>query len=264
MANRCQVLDCPPIPFYSYTIQGELPVPTPPTPAAFYNESVVSATVCEEGDDPVFNGDLPGWITFDSENRQFVGAAGVWGGDSQDQANAIALAELQAFADANEDDVSCAGVSILFTWDNVQVTNGDGVASFTPAELASGNEAHGTAVIVDPAPGTAACFWIAEGSITWNSDDDVPANIHIDSSGVVIGDVSVLWVINIQVTSPAPVGLVSTDSGTLGLNSVTDIPFDLPDTGGADWTIQWSFVGSVEAGPTNGGSLDVTAEVTVL
>ncbi len=259
MSNPCQVLDCPPIEFYSYTIQGVLPVPTPPVPSAFYNQAVTSV-VCEAGDEPTFTGELPGWITFDSDTRTFTAAAGVWGGDSQSQANALAQSELDAFVTANEDEIHCSG-QLLFEWQST-VIQGSGTATFTPLDFETGDEAHGTALVADGA-GTAAASFNATGTFTWNSNDIVPANMHIVSVGVEEPGSLVAWTIDLTVVAPPSI-LVSVNQATFGLNSDTDVPFDLPDTGGLDWTIEWVVVGLVDSNGVDGGSLDLTATVEIL
>ncbi len=259
MSNTCQVLDCPPIPFYSYTIQGVLPTPSPPIPAAFYNQQVV-VVVCEEGDEPTFSGELPGWIQFSSEDRQFIGAAGVWGGVTQAAANASAQSELDAFATAHAGEVVCS--PLLFEWQST-VIQGDGTASFTPLDFETGDEAHGTAELPDPPPGTAAASFNATGTLIWNSDVVVPASMHIISVGAEGGGTIADWQILLNVVAPATI-LLDASKTSLGLNSVTDVPFNLPDTGGADWTLEWLVIGLVDTAGFDPGSLDLTATVEIV
>lgn len=262
MSNPCQVLDCPAIPLYEYTLQGELPTPSPPTPASFYNQEVY-VVVCEAGDEPVFSGDLPGWISFDSENRRFVGSAGVWGGTSQDQANQIAQAELDAFATEHSGQVLCSGIEFLFSWGAATIDPGDGSASFSPEDT-TGNTGIATAEIADPAPGPNPASANNTGSITWNSNSVVPANLHIEvvSTGT-DPDPIIVWNMDLVVVAPSS-NLVTEDHNSVGLNATVDIPFNLPDTGGADWTINWLIVCVVSPNPTNGGSISLTGTVTIL
>lgn len=262
MSNPCQILDCPQVPLYSYTIEGQLPTPTPPTPPAFTN-AAVTQLVCEEGDEPSFAGELPGWITFSSEDRQFTGAPGVWGGDTQDQANAIAAAQLAAFITEHENDIICSGIDFLFTWDSVVVVQGDGTASFSPPQSSTGNTAVAAANVDVPSPGSAAATFNATGSMTWNSDAEVPANLHIISTGAEFGTGLAAWAIEIRVVAPLTI-LLGANSAGVGLNVTTDLPFDLPDTGGADWVIEWDVIGLVDTSPGDGGTLSLSAEVSIV
>ena len=120
----CGLIDCiNPDDFSVYTIQNNL-VPVQPVPPPFYNETVYFPYPCDQGQTLQYTGTLPGWITLDTVNSQIVGAAGQYQGINQADANLIAQAALDQFANISitAGTLTCASASDICT---------TGVASLT-------------------------------------------------------------------------------------------------------------------------------------
>ncbi len=137
-----------------------------------------------------------------------------------------------------------------FAWGDATINQIPGspstTATFTP-ELDSGNIA--VATTIDTVGGSAFAENIA--TATWNSTSEAPANMHIVSDLDAGLDGTVTWEVVVEVTAPGASILVSENQGTLGPSGTFDVPFTLPNTGGADWTLQWTqsaFAGSVSSG----------------
>ncbi len=126
-----------------------------------------------------------------------------------------------------------------FTWGDATINQIPGfpstTATFTP-ELSSNNTA--VATTIDTVGGSAFAENIA--TATWNSTSEAPANMHIVSDLDAGLDGTVTWEVVVEVTAPGASILVSENQGTLGPSGTFDVPFTLPNTGGADWTLQWT------------------------
>lgn len=155
--------------------------------------------------------------------------------------------------------VEVTEIVVLFDWASPTLDPDGGTAAFAP-DSTTGNEAEGSWSF--PAA-SGPCTFDNTGSITWNSTASVLANMHIEvSSTGTPPDPTMTWGLSISVVAPFSL-LLSENNGTLGFNSVTDVPFNLPDTGGADWTIQWNMVSAGTSNPNNAGSLTLIGEFTL-
>lgn len=97
--QTCTAINCSVTPdLQLYSLQG-LPPQSQSTPEVFpfYNQAVYFPGDCASGTTLNYNGTLPPWITLDQINNQLVGAAGVFGGQTQAAANATAQAALNTF-----------------------------------------------------------------------------------------------------------------------------------------------------------------------
>lgn len=97
--ESCQVIDCDlPDPYALYSLQGNPPVVAPPSgqDLPFANELTVLSNYCANGLPYYFGTNLPPWITVDSANNRITGAAGMFRGATQDEANAAGVAGLMA------------------------------------------------------------------------------------------------------------------------------------------------------------------------
>ena len=138
----CQLIACtPPDDLRLYNLQGlppsTAPVP-PPAPSPFVNETVYFTNLCASGM-PTFTGLLPNWMTFDSTNNQFIGKAGVIGGNTQANANANAQLALNQFVQANfaNGNITCATAGLLNVYySSVKLTNGGNATVFTTSDVA--------------------------------------------------------------------------------------------------------------------------------
>lgn len=100
--ESCQLIDCDqPDPYELYnTLQGDPPIVAPPSnPVLPFANNVVHLTnYCALGFPYFFGTNLPPWITVDSANNQLIGAAGIFRGATQADADAAAIAGLTAIA----------------------------------------------------------------------------------------------------------------------------------------------------------------------
>lgn len=146
-----------------------------------------------------------------------------------------------------------------FAWDAAVVVPGTGAASFTP-DSATGT----TAVAITDTLGTATtCISQNIGTMIWNSNVAVPCNMHviIASNGPSL-DPTLVGALFINVVAPVT-ALLSVQAGVdINWNDTQDFPFNLPDTGGADWTIEWSHNAVTASNPTNPGNLTLTGVFT--
>jgi len=70
--------------------------------------------------------------------------------------------------------------------------------------------------------------------------------------------------ITVRVVAPFTVLLNVIAGFNIGYNATADFPFNLPDTGGADWTIEWEQTVTALQNPTNPGSMSMTGIFTVV
>lgn len=118
MEAPCQLIDCDiPDDFRLYSLQGfppAVPLPAPPVPQPFSNAQIIlnnycPISVCSLGAGPVATGALPGYIQVDTANNRLIGAAGLFTGVTQTEADAKALAFYTAVAPTLN--ISCPGVA---------------------------------------------------------------------------------------------------------------------------------------------------------
>ena len=153
-------------------------------------------------------------------------------------------------------------VTAIFTWGAGTVLPGPGTASFTPTS-ADGNTAVADTSV--PPAGVGASTALNTGSMIWNSNAVVPANMNITVATVGVNpDPTLIADITVNVVAPAS-NLLTVVAGTdIGYNNTMDFPFNLPDTGGADWTIEWFQDSFSLSNPTNGGSIIITGIFTLV
>lgn len=152
--------------------------------------------------------------------------------------------------------------NVLFSWGVALLNPGAaGSATFSP-DNADGN----TAVAVADTLGLLdSCSSDNTGSIIWNSTEVVPANMHIITASTGANpDPSINASISVFVVAPFS-SLVLVNAGAeIGFNAAADFPFDLPNTGGADWTINWAQSATVASNPNNPGSMSITGIFTLV
>lgn len=156
-------------------------------------------------------------------------------------------------------------INPVFFWEEVLLTPAIGTATFTPAQDAYGNTI--AAEVSHPggdggASGSANIF--ATGKIIWRSTEETEANVHVEA--VTTGtppDPTLSWGVSMTVIDPAGPSLLFESSGPNPLDGIFDFPVTLPNTGGADWTID--FVIPLVCSPNldNGGSITLAIEFTL-
>lgn len=240
MSNPCQRIPCTiPDDFRAYGLQGFPPQPLPPTeppPVPPFSSAEVYYT-CDETIN--FTGTLPGWIVVDSGNNRLVGDAGTFRGDTPAEATASAQAALNAFAAAamESGDLTCAMVDCpqweTLVWTQGETQAGSGVVINVCTGANFDVEVARTVVF-----GVATAF--AQSSIVYNGPG-CNCNLHVTSihSGNAFGSVQIVG------------------TGTLVDHAIPpdaagayDLPFSIPDTLGADLTINIT----VQANTDNGGA----------
>lgn len=79
------------------------------SPTQFENEEVYFLHPCEEPAELAFSGSLPAWITLDVANSRLVGAAGMFTGNTQSEANLVAQHAIDDFGNIalNEETLTC-------------------------------------------------------------------------------------------------------------------------------------------------------------
>lgn len=113
--QECRLLECTVEDDYDvYQMQDRF---NPQVPPVIFNEQVFFSHQCPEGESLVFTGTLPSWITLDMENTRLVGAAGVFQGATQEEANIAAQIALNEFGNAAvlAGDLDCEGESSICT-----------------------------------------------------------------------------------------------------------------------------------------------------
>lgn len=114
----CQQINCDiPDDFRLYGLQGfppQVPLPTPPVPQPFSNAIIYLTnycpiSICSLGAGPVATGALPGYIQVDTANNRLIGAAGLFTGTTQADADAKALAFYTTVAPTLN--ISCPGIA---------------------------------------------------------------------------------------------------------------------------------------------------------
>lgn len=104
--SECQDIQCElPDDISLYLLQGN-PVPASlpanVTPSAnFSNNQVFYGTPCPSNQDPIIAVTLPTWISYDTVNHRFVGAANIFDGATQAAADATASNALNSFVNTN-------------------------------------------------------------------------------------------------------------------------------------------------------------------
>lgn len=152
--------------------------------------------------------------------------------------------------------------AILFSWPPPTLSPDTGTADFTP-DSADGNEAFSSAT--HPGGGFGLASATNDGVANWNSTAIVPANMHVVfSSTGTPPDPTLNWNVSVFVSAPAFSSLLFEGDFSSGLNGVVDFPFNLPNTGGANWTITWNQGCTVISNPNNAGSMVVTATLTLV
>lgn len=148
--------------------------------------------------------------------------------------------------------------AVLFDWPAATLS---GVATFTP-ELLEGNTA------VAFANGNTIDGLGASdntGSFIWNSNTVLPVNMHIETVSTGVNpDPTITASVSVFVVAPFASLLLVQAGGGIGYNAIADFPFNLPDTGGANWTIQWAHQVVVFPNPSNDGTMNLTGVLTVV
>lgn len=151
--------------------------------------------------------------------------------------------------------------NVLFSWGVALLNPGAaGSATFSP-DNADGNSA---AAAANTLGGVDSCSSDNTGSIVWNSNDIVPANMHIVTASTGANpDPDLTASISVFVVAPFSSLLLVQAGAEIGYNAAADFPFNLPDTGGADWTINWAQSAVVSSNPANPGSMSITGALTL-
>jgi hypothetical protein len=68
---------------------------------------------CDEGEETVFTGSLPNYITLDGPANTFTINAGIFAGNTKSEANSTAAAFLASFIAENEDSIECVSCEII-------------------------------------------------------------------------------------------------------------------------------------------------------
>lgn len=149
-------------------------------------------------------------------------------------------------------------VAVLFDWPAALLS---GVATFTP-ELLEGNTAVAFANgnTIDGLGGSENT-----GSFIWNSNAVLPVNMHVVTASTGANpDPTIIASITVSVVAPS-LSLLLVQAGVeIGYNSTADFPFNLPDTGGANWTIQWFHQVIVFPNPGNDGTMNLAGTLTII
>lgn len=148
----------------------------------------------------------------------------------------------------------------LFSWTVATLLPSEtGVAFFFP-DNATGNTALAVASV--GAGDVVNSQVINQGEITWNSTAILPCNMRINLTPTITpGDTDFAWAIT--VTNGGV--LVNESNFSLGITGGFDIPFNLPNTGGLDITVQWFVTINVTPLTTNNaGQLVVEGICTAL
>lgn len=147
---------------------------------------------------------------------------------------------------------------VLFVWDPASIVPDNGTAAFTP-DNASGNTVNASASAPGGPPSTANASNI--GFFTWNSNAPQNANLHLEVSNTGTTNPGWFWAADIFVQAPFS-QLIAENEGTQGYSAIMDIPFVLPDTGGANWVIEWR--ASVATFGVTAGSLTILEILTLV
>lgn len=158
--------------------------------------------------------------------------------------------------------IEVTDVTAIFSWGAGTVIPGAGTASFTPTS-ADGNTAVADTSI--PPAGLGAATALNTGSMIWSSNAVVPANMNVTVATTGANpDPTLLADITVNVVAPASNLLTVVAGADIGYNNTLDFPFNLPNTGGADWTIEWFMDSFSDSNPANGGSITITGIFTLV
>lgn len=147
---------------------------------------------------------------------------------------------------------------VLFDWPAATLA---GVATFTP-ELLTGNTAIAFADgnTIDGLGGSENT-----GSFIWNSNAVLPVSMNVVTASTGANpDPTIIASITVSVVAPASTLLLVQAGVEIGYNATADFPFNLPNTGGANWTIQWFHSVVVFPNPGNDGTMQLTGVLTVV
>lgn len=147
---------------------------------------------------------------------------------------------------------------VLFVWPAANLV---GVSTFTP-ELLDGN----TAVAFSNG-NTIDGFASSDntGLFTWNSNAVLPVNMHVETVSTGVNpDPTITASITVSVVAPVTSLLLINAGVDFGYNAIADFPFNLPDTGGANWVIRWVHQIMVFPNPGNDGTMNLTGVLTVV
>jgi hypothetical protein len=147
---------------------------------------------------------------------------------------------------------------VLFDWPAALLS---GVATFTP-ELSTGNTAVAFANgnTIDGVGGSQNA-----GEFIWNSNAALPVNMHVETVSTGANpDPTITAAITVSVVAPFSSLLIVQAGVDIGFNAIADFPFNLPDTGGVNLTIQWFQSTVVTPNPGNDGTMNLTGVLTVV
>jgi len=154
-------------------------------------------------------------------------------------------------------------VTVLFTWGiaNVDDGGGTGTASFTPLPAATGNTA-----VADCSTNGVQCSAQCIGQITYTSNAVLPCTLRIIAVSTGSNpDPTIVSDVSISASAPAFVPIIQKTGGIdYNYNDDVTFPFNLPDTGGVPWTIDWSHNSIVSPNPINDGSMSTTGIFAVV
>lgn len=148
--------------------------------------------------------------------------------------------------------------AILFVW---PVANLVGVSTFTPESLP------GNTAVAFSNGNTIDGFASSDntGLFTWNSNAVLPVNMHIVTASTGANpDPTIIASITVSVIAPVTSLLLVNAGVDFGYNGTADFPFNLPDTGGADWVIRWVHQVIVFPNPSNDGTMSLSGALTVV
>lgn len=147
---------------------------------------------------------------------------------------------------------------VLFDWPAALL---GGVATFTPENLP------GNTAVAFADGNTIDGLGSSEntGSFVWNSTAVLPVNMHVVTASTGANpDPTIIANISVAVVAPASSLLLAQAGVDFGFNGTADFPFNLPNTGGANWTIQWFHQVIVFPNPGNDGTMNLEGALTVV
>lgn len=240
--------------------------PPNPIPTFFNHQVYYGISPCPDGETLVFDGSLPTWITIDQANSRLVGAAGTFGGDTQNAANQIAQNAINDFGSAAilsgklhcEGDSDCPDWDTL-TWGDTLISAVGGTASFSPTVGNQGSGFIGNANIDNSALSFVTFGVINPATLVYNGPG-CNCNLVIDATWapVICPDDAIFYFIEDSITGVITFGFIQT-------NGIHNIPFALPDTLAANHTISVTITFNLDnltSGFTTARTLSITGAIT--